>query len=83
MNAFAALVQLDIRGILRDDVMLINVGMSVVTIVVITTLGAFQQHLPGWADWFPFMVAYTFGGRRWVCFYVWSSHGRRKRYRGA
>ena len=50
------------QGILRDDVMLINVGMSVVTIVVITTLGAFQQHLPGWADWFPFMVAYTLVG---------------------
>ena len=39
--------------------MLINVGMSVFTIVVITTLGAFQDHLPGWADWFPFMVALT------------------------
>ena len=59
MSAVTAIFQLDIKGILRDDVMLINVGMSVLTIVVITTLGAFQDHLPGWADWFPFMVALT------------------------
>ncbi len=62
MSAFTALVQLDIKGILRDDVMLINVVMSIIPIVIITTLGAFQDHLPGWADWFPFMVAYTLVG---------------------
>ena len=62
MSAFTALVRLDIKGILRDDVMLINIVMSIIPIVIITMLGIFQDHLPGWADWFPFLVAYTLVG---------------------
>ena len=62
MSAFTALVRLDIKGILRDDVMLITIVMSIIPIVIITMLGIFQDHLPGWADWFPFLVAYTLVG---------------------
>lgn len=57
MSATTALIQLDTRGILRDNVMLINVGLSTVTAIIITVLGLFQETLPGWAAWFPFMIA--------------------------
>ncbi|MFN3239261.1 MAG: hypothetical protein ACE37D_19695, partial [Pseudomonadales bacterium] len=57
MSATTALIQLDTRGILRDNVMLINVGLSTVTAIIITVLGLFQEMLPGWAAWFPFMIA--------------------------
>jgi hypothetical protein len=57
MNATAAIVRLDVRGIGRDQVMLINVALSAATMVAITVLGVFQQSLPGWLAWFPFMIA--------------------------
>ena len=57
MTTTTAIVQLDTRSILRDNVMLINVGLSTVTAGVITVLGVFQDSLPGWAAWFPFMIA--------------------------
>jgi len=57
MSATAALIRLDGRGITRDQVMLINVLLSVATMLTITVLGAFQASLPGWVDWFPFMIA--------------------------
>jgi fluoroquinolone transport system permease protein len=62
MQAVRSIVLLDIRGILRDNVMFINVGMSVVTVAIITALGFYQQHLPGWAAWFPFMIALSLVG---------------------
>jgi hypothetical protein len=57
MSATTAIIQLDARGIFRDNVMLINVGLSTVTAIIITVLGLYQDDLPGWAAWFPFMVA--------------------------
>jgi hypothetical protein len=57
MSATAAIVKLDIRGISRDQVMLINVLLSAATMTVIAVLGAFQASLPGWIEWFPFMIA--------------------------
>ena len=57
MSATAAILRLDVRGITRDQVMLINVLLSVATMSVITVLGVFQTSLPGWVDWFPFMIA--------------------------
>lgn len=57
MTAITAIVQLDIRGILRDNVMFINVALSTVTVAIIATLGLFQDDLPGWREWFPFMIA--------------------------
>ena len=57
MSAVAAIIRLDVKGITRDHVMLINVGLSTAVMIVITVLGLFQASLSGWADWFPFMVA--------------------------
>jgi fluoroquinolone transport system permease protein len=57
MSAVAAIIRLDLRGILRDNVMYINVLVSVVTVAAITVLGLLQEHLPGWRDWFPLMIA--------------------------
>lgn len=62
MNAFTAIVLLDIRGILRDNVMFINIGMSVTIVAIITVLGLFQHQLPGWSDWYPFMIALSLVG---------------------
>lgn len=57
MSAILSVIHLDARGILRDNVMFINVMLSTVTVIVIATLGVFQDSLPGWREWFPFMVA--------------------------
>ncbi len=57
MNAIAAIIRLDIRGVLRDNVMYLNLFISSLTVVIITVLGLYQEHLPGWREWFPFMIA--------------------------
>ena len=57
MTAVAAIVRLDMRGIARDNVMAINVVVSALIVAVIAVLGLFQDSLPGWREWFPFMVA--------------------------
>jgi fluoroquinolone transport system permease protein len=57
-----AIIRLDIRSILRDNVMYINVLVSVVTVAVITVLGLLQHNLPGWREWFPLMVALSLVG---------------------
>lgn len=57
MSAVMAIIRLDLRGITRDQVMLINVGLSAAVALVITVLGLYQDALPGWKAWFPFMVA--------------------------
>jgi fluoroquinolone transport system permease protein len=62
MSAIGSIVLLDVRGILRDNVMYINVGMSVSTVAIITVLGAYQDHLPGWYAWFPLMIALALVG---------------------
>jgi fluoroquinolone transport system permease protein len=62
MNAVTAIVRLDIRGILRDNVMYINVLLSAVIMAVIAVLGLFQRELPGWIEWFPFMIALSLIG---------------------
>ncbi len=62
MNAVGSIVLLDLRGILRDNVMFINIGLSLAIVVIITVLGLFQQSLPGWSAWFPFMVALSLAG---------------------
>ncbi|MDE0192780.1 MAG: hypothetical protein OXQ90_15615 [Gammaproteobacteria bacterium] len=57
MTAVAAIVKLDLRGIARDNVMAINVFISTLMVAIIAVLGVFQDSLPGWRDWFPFMIA--------------------------
>jgi hypothetical protein len=62
MSAVSSIVRLDLRGIRRDHVALATVVMSVFGTVAITALGAFQDRLPGWGAWFPFMIAVSLVG---------------------
>ena len=62
MSAFHSVVRLDLRGIQRDRVALVTVAMSMVGALIITTLGVFQHRLPGWSEWFPFMIAVSLVG---------------------
>jgi hypothetical protein len=57
MHAAASIVELDLRGVRRDHVALATVLLSVLGVAGITVLGAFQHRLPGWQEWFPFMMA--------------------------
>ena len=47
MNASASIIALDAKGIMRDGVMLINVGLSAVIIAIITVLGYYQHDNAG------------------------------------
>ena len=60
--ALYSIVRLDVRGIRRDHVALATITLSVLGTFAITVLGAFQDRLPGWAAWFPFMVAISLLG---------------------
>lgn len=62
MRAAASIVTLDLRGVSRDHVALATILLSILGVAGITVLGAFQQRLPGWPAWFPFIVAVTLVG---------------------
>jgi hypothetical protein len=55
MSATAAILANDARGVTRDNVMLLNIGLSFAGMVAITIIGAAKADT-GWADWFPFLV---------------------------
>jgi len=56
MAATASILALDARGVMRDNVMLYNVGLSVVGMSVITLLGYFHHSDQAWLAWFPFLI---------------------------
>jgi hypothetical protein len=62
MGAAASIIKLDLRGVRRDHVALATVLLSIIGVAGITVLGAFQQRLPGWPAWFPFIVAVSLVG---------------------
>jgi fluoroquinolone transport system permease protein len=62
MGAAASIIKLDLRGVRRDHVALATVLLSAIGVAGITVLGGFQRHLPGWSDWFPFIVAVSLVG---------------------
>jgi hypothetical protein len=57
-----SIVHLDARGIARDRVALATILLSALGTGAIAALGLFQARLPGWSDWFPFVVAVTLVG---------------------
>ena len=62
VGAVYSIVKLDVRGIRREHVALATVALSMLGTFTITALGAFQDRLPGWSAWFPFMVAVSLVG---------------------
>lgn len=56
------IVRHDLRAIRRDHVALGTIVLSALGTVVVTVLGAVPHRLPGWSDWFPFMVAASLVG---------------------
>ena len=56
MRAFASIISLDARGIMRDGVMLINVGLSAVVVAIITIVGYFNHDNATMVEWFPFLI---------------------------
>lgn len=62
MSAVSSVVVLDLRGVRRDHVALATVLLSVVGTAGITALGVFEHRLPGWSEWFPFIVATSLVG---------------------
>ena len=56
MNASASIIALDARGIMRDGVMLINVGLSAVVIAIITVLGHYHHDNATRVAWFPVLI---------------------------
>lgn len=56
MNASASIIALDAKGIMRDGVMLINVGLSAVVIAVITVQGHYYNDDAIMVTWFPFLI---------------------------
>lgn len=62
MRSLVAIVALDVRGICRDHVAVATLLLSFVGTAAITLLGTMQDRLPGWAEWFPLMVAVSLVG---------------------
>jgi len=56
MNPTQSILMLDIRGILRDNVMIANVALSFVGMIIITIVGYFQHDNPAAVAWFPFLI---------------------------
>lgn len=50
-----AILALDAKAITRDNVMMMNIGLSLLGMVIITTIGLFKADT-NWAEWFPFLV---------------------------
>ena len=62
MGPIATMVLNDVREVRRDRVLSATVALSVAATATITVLGAFQDRLLGWADWFPFVVGVSLVG---------------------
>jgi len=56
------IVRLDLKGIARDHVALATLLLSCLGTAVIAALGTFQDRLPGWTPWFPFILAASLVG---------------------
>lgn len=61
-RAVRTILWLDVRAIRRDHVAVGTIILSALGTVVIAVLGVFQDRLPGWSSWFPFMVAASLVG---------------------
>jgi hypothetical protein len=57
MAAVYNVVKLDAMAIQRDQVAVATVALSVLGTLAVTTAGVFEHRLPGWSDWFPFVIA--------------------------
>lgn len=55
MSSMASILKLDLRGVARDNVMVLNIGLSVAVMIVITIVGVFKSGT-SWAEWFPFLL---------------------------
>ena len=55
MSAMVSILKLDARGVMRDNVMTVNILLSALVMVIITIVGLFKADTD-WADWFPFMM---------------------------
>jgi fluoroquinolone transport system permease protein len=55
MSATLEILKLDARGVTRDNVIYMNVGLSFVGMLVITAIGYYKGDTE-WARWFPFLV---------------------------
>jgi ABC-type multidrug transport system permease subunit len=62
MGAAWSIVKLDVRGILRDQVALATVLLSLVGTLIIAGVGAWPGRPEGWARWFPLVVAVSLVG---------------------
>ena len=56
MTATTSILLLDARGVMRDNVMLYNVGISFVGTCIIAGLGLFHATDQAWLAWYPFLV---------------------------
>ncbi|WP_439620911.1 hypothetical protein [Hyphomonas sp.] len=56
MRAIASIIDLDLKGIMRDGVMLINIGMSLVVVAIIAVVGIYNHDNPEMVAWFPFLI---------------------------
>lgn len=57
-----SIVRRDLRAIRRDQVAVGTVSLSVLGAAAVAVLGAFRHGAPGWAAWFPFMLAMSLVG---------------------
>lgn len=55
MSPNSAILALDAKAITRDNVMMMNIGLSFVGMLTITGIGMFKADT-SWAEWFPFLV---------------------------
>ena len=56
MTATTSILLLDARGVMRDNVMLYNVGISLVGTCIIAGLGLSHAGDPAWLAWYPFLI---------------------------
>jgi hypothetical protein len=62
MSPLLSILRLDARGILRDHVALATLVLSLVGTLGIMALGLYQERLPGWSEWVPFVIAVSLVG---------------------
>lgn len=56
MNTTGSILMLDLRGILRDNVMVANIALSFVGMTIITIVGIYQHDNPAALEWYPFLI---------------------------
>jgi len=62
IRAIPSIVLHDLRGVRRDHVALATVLLSVLGAAGVSLVGVFQQSLPGWSEWLPFVLAVSLLG---------------------